>query len=420
MMKKPFQMIKKIHDNPRVIYNHILIVLRIMKLWTAWLLLLPIKNTLYKKNIWLIGEKGTEARDNGYYFFKYIREYHSDINAFYTISKNSPDRNKVKKYGNIITLNSYKHFLFYLSAKVSANSQPYGAIPEPVAQLFQLSKKLHRNDQVVIHLKHGITKDELPHVLDYKNTHFDLICCVSERERKFMQEVHKYPDDNIKTVGFCRFDTLLNNHSIKKQILIMPTHRMWLHAAKTGKTANENEKEHFRNTEFFCVYASLLKNKELLEYVRHAGYNIVFYPHYALQSFIQCFEECANETVIIADRDHYDVQQLLLESALLITDFSSVFFDFAYMEKPVVFYQFDEQKYRAGHFKKGYFDYYVDGFGPVFKEEKDVITEIIRIIHNGCVTDEVYKERAHSFFTIRDANNCERVFNEVYRKAIIK
>lgn len=419
-MKNPFQMIKKIHDNPRIIYCHMLIVFRIVKLWTACLLLLPVKKSLYKKNIWLIGEKGTEARDNGYYFYKYIREHHPDINAYYTISRNAPDLNKVKQYNNIVTLNSFKHFLFYLSAKVSANSQPYGAVPEPIAQLYQMAKKLHRKDQVVIHLKHGITKDELPHVLDYRNTHFDLICCVSERERKFMQEMHQYPDDNIKTVGFCRFDALLNNHDVKKQILIMPTHRMWLHAAKTAKLATESEKAKFKETQFFAVYTSLLKNNELLENAMEAGYNIVFYPHYAFQSFIQCFEGCANETVVIADRDHYDVQQLLMESALLITDYSSVFFDFAYMGKPVIFYQFDELEYRAGHFKKGYFDYNIDGFGPVYKDEKDVIDDAVRLIHNGCVNEETYKERAHRFFAVHDANNCERVFNEVYRKAIKK
>ena len=214
MMKKLFQMIKKIHDNPGIVYTHMITYCRVVKLWTACLLLLPLKKSLFKKNIWLVGEKGTEARDNGYYFFKYIREHHPNINAFYTISKNSPDLYKVKRYDNIVTLNSYRHFLYYLSAKVSANSQPYGAIPEPAAKLYKLSKKLHRKDQVVIHLKHGITKDELPHVLDYRNTHFDLICCVSERERKFMQEMHKYPDENIKAVGFCRFDTLLNKQCV--------------------------------------------------------------------------------------------------------------------------------------------------------------------------------------------------------------
>lgn len=48
----------------------------------------------------------------------------------------------------------------------------------------------------------------------------------------------------------------------------------------------------------------------------------------------------------------YDVQQLLKESLLLITDYSSVFFDMMYMNKPVIFYQFDENQYRKVIIKK--------------------------------------------------------------------
>ena len=336
------------------------------------------------------------------------------------ISKDSFDLKKVQKYKNVITQNTIKHYLYYLSAKVSASSQPFGAIPDPANTLYTVSKKLHRKDQIIIHLKHGITKDELPHVLDYSNTKFDLICCVSERERDFMQKIHGYPDDNIKTTGFCRYDNLLIEHSVKKQILIMPTHRMWLHAANTDRSASENEIRRFENTDYFKTYTALLSDKMLSEYAKEKGYKIIFYPHYALQSYIASFSKFADETIIIADRQHYDVQQLLLESALLVTDYSSVFFDFAYMNKPVVYYQFDEIQYRENHFKEGYFDYRIDGFGPVYDHKEDVVSAIIHMINDNCVMSELYRKRVDDFFALRDTNNCKRVFEEVYRKAMKK
>lgn len=419
-MKRYIGALKRIFRDHSYLNYYVTRYKRIIELIIAFLFVQPIKKKLYKREIWLIGEKGTEARDNGYHFYKYIREKHPEINAFFTITKKSTDYAKVVRYGTVIQQNSFKHFVYYLVAKVSANSQPYGAIPEPSGILYKISRNLHRKDQIVIHLKHGITKDELPHELDYSQTGFDLICCVSERERRFMQDMHGYPDDKIKTLGFCRYDNLLSEHSIKKQILIMPTHRMWLHAVTSAEDATEEEKKVFKESEYYKMYSSLLSNNELLDCIKEAGYTLIFYPHYALQPYVGCFEIFANEVVSIADRDHFDVQELLLSSALLITDYSSVFFDFAYMGKPVIYFQFDEQKYRAGHFKKGYFDYYSDGFGPVLEDERDVVTETVRYMSNNCLMNEEYKHRADLFFSFRDTNNCERVFNEVHRKATEK
>ena len=55
---------------------------------------------------------------------------------------------------------------------------------------------------------------------------------------------------------------------------------------------------------------------------------------------------------------------MLKESSMLITDYSSVFFDVAYMHKPIIYYQFDRDAFRQGHYQEGYFSY-DDGFGPV-------------------------------------------------------
>ena len=57
---------------------------------------------LLQENIWLVGEKKTEARDNGYHFFKYLRLNHPEIKAVYAISKDSVDRKKVADLGEVV------------------------------------------------------------------------------------------------------------------------------------------------------------------------------------------------------------------------------------------------------------------------------------------------------------------------------
>lgn len=49
----------------------------------------------------------------------------------------------------------------------------------------------------------------------------------------------------------------------------------------------------------------------------------------------------------------------------MVTDYSSVAFDFAYMKKSLVYAQFDREAFFEGQtYDEGYFNYETDGFGP--------------------------------------------------------
>ena len=100
----------------------------------------------------------------------------------------------------------------------------------------------------------------------------------------------------------------------------------------------------------------------------------------------------------------------------MITDYSSVFFDFAYMEKPVIYYQFDYDMYRKNHYCEGYFNYKKDGFGKVLNNEKDVINEINNYINNNYKLDKKQLNKINNFFTYKDNNNCKRIYDEIVKK----
>lgn len=377
---------------------------------SCWVLLFG--NRLREANLWLICEKLPEARDNGYHLFAYLRDKHKDTQAYYVIEKKSVDLYKVQNYGNIIYANSFKHYVYYLCAKFSISSQPGGAVPTPRNIVLRLPKII-RKDQRVIFLQHGIIKDELSHSFDYSKTNYALFSCSSKREQEFLAKYYGYPLSVVKNIGLCRFDNLIRNNNCKKQVLVMPTFRKWLLSNNIPGNASESEILNFINSEYYSEYVSLLCEPRLLEYLKRKGYTIVFYPHYAMQPYISCFEKCSSDTVIIADRWHYDVQQLLMESSILITDYSSVFFDFAYMEKPEIFFQFDEVKYRSSHYKKGYFDYRKDGFGPVFNQTEELIKYLMECVENKRIIENAYLNRISSFFDIRDNKNCERTYEAI-------
>ena len=103
------------------------------------------------------------------------------------------------------------------------------------------------------------------------------------------------------------------------------------------------------------------------------------------------------------------------ESALLVTDHSSVFFDFAYMRKPLLFFQFDNDEYYASHYQKGYFDFERDGFGKVSYTAPDLVDSLIESIENGVVLTEEYNKRIDRFFPLYDCKNCERIYDEIVK-----
>ena len=95
-----------------------------------FIMLVAIPEALYLKNkrkdLWLICERENEARDNGYWLFKYIRENWPNEDVVYAINKNSEDYNKVKDLGEIVEYGTYKHWVYYLAANKNISSQKDG------------------------------------------------------------------------------------------------------------------------------------------------------------------------------------------------------------------------------------------------------------------------------------------------------
>lgn len=262
---------------------------------------------------------------------------------------------------------------------------------------YNLDSRFHifRN-KIKIFLQHGIIKDYLE-ALFHRNIDVDLFISGSAIEYDYVKENFGFPDGIVKYTGLCRFDAL-NQFQAKKQILIMPTFRIYL------------DRNRFEYSDYYCAYRDLLCDPGFADLVERYDYNVVFYPHYEFQAKISLFKKLSlSSRITIADMT-YDVQQLLKESSVLITDFSSVFFDMMYMNKPVVFYQFDEDRYRSEHYKKGYLDY--REVGPVVNTLSDLVRTIQSVLSDDYDV-RAYQDYYNRTFTNRDAYNCKRVYEAI-------
>jgi len=370
-----------------------------------------------RKNIWIISEKKTEARDNGYYLFKYLREKRPELNAYYVIKAGSADEKKVAAYGNTIRYDSFRHCVYYYSAKIRACSQVHGV--RPFEELSRLSsiRVFRRRDQHQIYLTHGIAKD-YREAYDFRRMGYELMICGATPEYDYYKSTFRYPDKNIALTGICRYDGLSDEGRREKIILVMPTFRDWLRTADSSvDVAPPADMARFRESEFFAFYRDLLSDRALNDWAAENGYRIVFYLHYTFQPYCAAFEEVfrGKPNIVVANRKEYDVQKLLIASAFLITDYSSVCFDFAYMRKPVVYAQFDKKEYREKHYQEGWFVYERDGVGPILEDVPSVAEYTVARGKEGFAMDPLYQQRTDALFPYHDTDNSGRVYDAILR-----
>ena len=372
-------------------------------------LALPV-SAVYKrkrKDLWLICDNENEARDNGYWLYKYIREHHKEQDVMYAINKKSPDYARVKDLGPVVQYGSFMHWLYYLTASKNISSQKEGKPNAAVCYLLEVYGILKNTS---VFLQHGIIMNDLE-FLHYKNTKMRMFMCTAEREFQYIKEKFGYPDGWIQKTGLCRFDNLFDTSQGKRQILVMPTWRNWISIPTTESYVQENITE-FTGTKYFQCWNEILCDKKLVDFLEKEDIRLVFYPHRGMQKFIKNFQACSTH-IVIAKWPEYDVQELLKESNFLITDYSSIAMDFAYLKKPLLYYQFDYEMFRRGQYSEGYFSYKEDGFGKVCEEEQDVVAEIKKIAESGMIMPDLYKQRVDEFFSYRDKENCERNYKAI-------
>ena len=186
------------------------------------------KNKEKYKDLWLIAERGIDARDNAYYLFKYITANHPEINIAYAITKDSADRERVEKLGRIINHNSFEHYISLVLSKVKISTHIMGYTP--YIDFFVKADKKGIIKGKKIFLQHGIIKDNLTYLYN-NNVNLDLFVCSAKPEYEYVNSLYGYKDNVVQMLGLCRYDALYKNEQPTKKVLLMPTWRYNLQGA---------------------------------------------------------------------------------------------------------------------------------------------------------------------------------------------
>ena len=373
----------------------------------------PFKKSKFKdKNIWLIGgHAGDIYDDNSKFLYEYIlRNNKENIDIYWIINEDSKVKNKIP--GKTLIKGSIDNYLYYYNAKVIIFSHAPSADIAPYNFVVPILNKFHKNTFKVF-LNHGAISfkkrkpmnAKLKKLIDDLMKSYNMATAISDFEENIMVNEWGMNKDAVCVLGSARQDNLpLNTKPKTNDILYMPTWRDWI-KFNDGK---------FIDTEYFKNIMSLLNDEKLNNILDEKNVNIKFYMHHLMHEFIDDIKEnISGKRIIFLDKD-VTLADEITSSIANITDYSGVAMDFMYMNRPILFYQFDIDKYKNE--VGSYIDLDKEMFGYISHNKDEAVNQLINLIESGFEVKQNQEEARNKFFRYNDNDNCERIYNTILKK----
>ncbi|QEP07065.1 CDP-glycerol glycerophosphotransferase [Glutamicibacter sp. ZJUTW] len=347
--------------------------------------------------VWIIGELAYKAQDNGLHLFNYLRLERPDIDAYYVIDENSPDLRNFGSMDHVVFHGSKEHFELAIRAERFVGTHHADYLYPTRHQSFSSRCKATR-----VFLQHGVmgTKWMVPNYgKNAPGFSTDLFMVSSEREKQYIVQDFQYSPQEVKVTGLARFDALLANDIAvnDNMLLIIPTWRDWL----------QNE-EVFLESDYLKQWKSLLCSAELSALADTYGLEIVFCLHPNMMQFREHFAGTPARLIV---QGEVDVQELIKTAAIMITDYSSVNFDFSFLHKPVHYYQFDRSRFLGRN--GSHLDLDKELPGRIAFDSDTLLSDLRATLERGNAMEGEYRRRADAFMSHRDRNNSARITEEI-------
>ena len=362
-------------------YDHLGFRVKELTAFAAYYLLKPYWDS---RHIQLVYEKFCMmAQDNGYYFFKYCMDHEEEKrqnnHIYYVITKDAPDRKKLDAYqSHLVDFMSIRHMIYMIAAELLVSTDTRNHL-YAMRQRGSILKRYLRKKPLVF-LQHGVTALKK---VDFfygkgKSGSCNLFVVTSDFEKKIVEDYFGYAEDEIVNSGFARWDVLEDKSEGLREILIMPTWRAWLENVTL---------EEFKESDYFHNYMALLNSPRFHCFLEKNDLLANFYLHSKFREFIQDFSVESDRIRLIVFGEE-PANELMMRCKMLVTDYSSVCWDVFYLDKPVVFFQFDRDKYMEAH--GSYLDMDRELFGDCAQDVDGLLTYMERCADDHFVVRPEY------------------------------
>ena len=388
-------------------YDHLGFRVKELTAFAAYYLLKPYWDS---RHIQLVYEKFCMmAQDNGYYFFKYCMDHEEEKrqnnHIYYVITKDAPDRKKLDAYqSHLVDFMSIRHMIYMIAAELLVSTDTRNHL-YAMRQRGSILKRYLRKKPLVF-LQHGVTALKK---VDFfygkgKSGSCNLFVVTSDFEKKIVEDYFGYAEDEIVNSGFARWDVLEDKSEGLREILIMPTWRAWLENVTL---------EEFKESDYFHNYMALLNSPRFHCFLEKNDLLANFYLHSKFREFIQDFSVESDRIRLIVFGEE-PANELMMRCKMLVTDYSSVCWDVFYLDKPVVFFQFDRDKYMEAH--GSYLDMDRELFGDCTQDVDGLLTYMEKCADDHFVVRPEYEKMQKSFYKYFDDQNSRRICDAIVKK----
>ena len=300
------------------------------------------------KYIWLFGENlGATANNNSYFTWDYIVDHcgTDGISSFLVLEKNEKNTALYRESSSfrrkrIVWRNSLKHYSLYERADMLFVTLSYlDVVPD---KLF--GRRVKRFAQApVIYLQHGVLgMKKLGYRGDsYNNNMFRFVYYNRNIAEVFSAENDFRPYQLFYGVFQPRWRELVKRANCAAKDSSEPKRILWF------VTWREYAKGSIENKLFLHQCLAVIRNEDLANYCENCNVRIRIILHQLMKDMI--FDELPKSELPgfleILTANETDLMDEIATSELLITDYSSVAYDFAFLQKPVILYQPDFEEY---------------------------------------------------------------------------
>ncbi|MBQ3004489.1 MAG: CDP-glycerol glycerophosphotransferase family protein [Clostridia bacterium] len=356
-----------------------------------------------KERIWLYCDR-ENLIDNGYYQFIHDLKKNDGIKRYYLTSQDIKEKYFPSENENVILFKSAEHKkIFFACEKIISafNSMsiysPFGS--DPTAFYYDLI------NYDVIYLQHGVLHANLPDMYAKENALVDKIVISSEFEQKNFQENYGYNAEDLIDCGMPRYDFSDKNVKAKRKILFSPSWRGNLIGAyKNNK--RELMTQEFLQSAFYKETQAFLSSPELHRLLEEYDLVLDFKNHPIFAGYNDLFD-VKSDRVTVSSGDMVTDDYLVM-----ITDYSSVVFDFVYLKRPIIYFVPDYEDFRNG-ISHGYNKLDLpleEGFGKLTFDSENLLSELCEIIKREFIPEKVFSDRMDNFFIHDDKNQRARFY----------
>ncbi len=365
------------------------------------------KNKL-RGDIWLISDRIDNAGDNGEVLFKYICEHKpKGVRPIFVIGEEASDavKARLRGIGEVLPAEDPDYPLYFLCATKIISSSAGEFTINPFENDMCYYRDLCRFRYYF--MNHGVNCGDCSKWLNKYNKNMRIFFTTGESERQnIIDRDYNLAPEQVQITGLARFDALYED--TKKQLLILPTWRRAYKNCYDKKTTASVYYDGFKETAYYRFYNGLMQDERLLAAMRRHGYTGLLCLHPIFKEQARDFE--AND-VFTVNEGFVDYNKVFAESAVMVTDYSTIAFDFAYLNKPIVYTQFDKKEFYANQVYNECFDYENEGFGPICETLDSAVNALVKLIENDC--QNPWLDRIDRFFVHHDRSNAARILEAV-------